>query len=94
MSLHTLRHQGPHKPSSCTTFMLNSQWGQRCRRQKKKVLCLCAQGPLILANSLRPCRLACQASLSERGILQARIVERTGQYWLPYPSRALYFLLP
>ena len=28
------------------------------------------------------------------GILQARILARIGQYWLPYPSRALYFLLP
>ena len=27
------------------------------------------------------------------GVLQARILERIGQYWLPYPSRALYFLL-
>ena len=28
-----------------------------------------------------------------RGVLQARILERIGQYWLPYSSRALYFLL-
>jgi len=28
------------------------------------------------------------------GVLQARILERIGQYWLPYPSRALYFMLP
>ena len=28
------------------------------------------------------------------GVLQARILEHIGQYWLPYPSRALYFLLP
>ena len=28
MSLHTWHHQGPHKPSSCTTFMLNSHWGR------------------------------------------------------------------
>ena len=46
-------------------------------------------------NSLRPCglwpaRLLCQG----RGVLQARILEHIGQYWLPYPSRALYFLLP
>ena len=31
---------------------------------------------------------------SARGVLQARILECIGQYWLPYPSRALYFLLP
>ena len=28
------------------------------------------------------------------GVLQGRILDRIGQYWLPYPSRALYFLLP
>jgi len=28
------------------------------------------------------------------GVLQARILEHIGQYWFPYPSRALYFLLP
>ena len=38
--------------------------------------------------------VACQASLSGRGVLQARRLEHIGQYWLPYPSRALYFLLP
>jgi len=38
--------------------------------------------------------VACQASLPGRGILQARILEGIGQYWLSYPSRALYFLLP
>ena len=38
--------------------------------------------------------MACQASLSGRGILQARTLERIGHYWLPYPSRVLYFLLP
>ena len=31
---------------------------------------------------------------SVRGALWARILEHIGQYWLPYPSRALYFLLP
>ena len=28
------------------------------------------------------------------GVLQARILERIGQYWLSYPFRALYSLLP
>ena len=27
MSLRTWRRQGPRKPSSCATFMLNSHWG-------------------------------------------------------------------
>jgi len=37
---------------------------------------------------------ACQASLSGRGVLQTRILECIGQYWLTYPPRALYLLLP
>ena len=28
MSLHTWRHQGPCKPSSFATFMLNFHWGR------------------------------------------------------------------
>ena len=36
----------------------------------------------------------CQASLSGRGVIQTRILECIAQYWLPYPSRALNFLLP
>ena len=39
---------------------------------------------------LWPASLLCQG---ERG-LQASILERTGQSWLPSPSRTLYFLLP
>ena len=36
--------------------------------------------------------IACQASLSGRRVLQAKILKCIGQYWLPYLSRALYFL--
>ena len=51
-------------------------------------------GSLWLCPTLcDPVTVACQASLSG-GVLQARILERIGQCWLPYPSRALYFLLP
>ena len=31
---------------------------------------------------------------SARAVLQAKVLECIGQYWLPYPSRALYSLLP
>ena len=48
---------------------------------------------LVVSNSLWPCRLWA-ARLLCPGVLQARILERIGQYWLPYPSRALYFLQP
>ena len=94
MSLHTWCRQGPHKPSSCAAFMLNSHWG-RAAIGKKRVLHLCAQGhfgsvPLFVSLYTMPC----QASLSGKGGLQARILEHIGLHWLPYPSRALYFLLP
>ena len=34
VSLNTWRHQGPHKPSSCTTFTLNSHWGRAATGKK------------------------------------------------------------
>ena len=40
MSLHTWCCQGPRKPSSSATFMLNSHWG-RAATAEKKVLYLC-----------------------------------------------------
>ena len=86
MSLHTWGCQGPRKPSSCSTFMLNPHWGRAAR--------LCMQGHFSSVQLFAALEtVACQASLSGRGVLQARILERIGQYWLPYPSRALYFLL-
>ena len=92
MSLHTWRHQGPHKPSSCTTFTLNSHSGRAATG--KKVLHLCAQGHFGHVKLFATLwTVACWASVSRRGILQARILEHIGQYWFPYPSRALYFLL-
>ena len=94
MFLHTWRHQGPHKPSSCATFMLNSHW-DRAAIGKKKVLCLCVWGHFHRVQLFVTLQtVACQASLSGRGVLQGRILEGIGQYWVPYPSRALYFLLP
>ena len=51
-------------------------------------------------GSLRLCPTLCDPAhcglpgFSIRGTLQARILEHFGHYWLPYPSRALYFLLP
>ena len=92
MSLHTWRCQGPHKPSSCATFMLNSHWG-RAATDKKKVLHLCAQGCFGPVQLCTPVAYGLPG-FSVRGVLQPRILECIGQYWLPYPSRALYFLLP
>ena len=50
-------------------------------------------------GSLQSCAALCipvdcgLPGFSVRGVLQARILESIGQYWLSYPSRALYFLL-
>ena len=51
-------------------------------------------------GSLQSCPTLCNPvdrglpGFSVRGVLQARTLECIGQYWFPYPSRALYFLLP
>ena len=98
MSLNTWLCQGPCKPSSCTTFMLNSHWSRAATGKKKK-----KKKSLVFmrAGSLRSCLTLCDPidcglpGFSVRdGVLQAKILEHIGQYWLPYPSRALYFLLP
>ena len=89
MSLNTWRHQGPCKPSSCTTFTLNSHWAELPQAKKKKSLVF------MCAEPLRSCRTLCDPvdcglpgfSVRE-GVLQARILEHIGQYWLPYPSAA------
>jgi len=70
---------------------------QSCHRHKKKKKSLV----FMSAGSLWSCSTLCNPvdcdlpgfSVRE-GVLQARILERIGQYSLPYPSRALYFLLP
>ena len=71
--------------------------GQSCHRQKSLAS--------MHTGSLQSCPTLCDPVdcglsgffVGGRGggvVLQARILERIGQYWLPYPSRALYFLLP
>ena len=90
MSLRTWRHQGPCKLSSCATFTLNSHWGRAATGKKS----LASRVASVVSNSVTLQTVACQASLSGRRVLQARILELIGQYWFPYPSRALYFLLP
>ena len=93
MALHTWHHQGPHKPRNCATFTLNSHWGEAATGKKKKSCVYAHRVTLVMSNCLWPvdCGLP---GFSVRGVLQARMLESIGQYWLPCPSRALYFLLP
>ena len=68
--------------------------GAELPRAKKSCIYAC-RVPLVVSDSLRPCRLWPASHLCQTGgFLQARILECIGQYWLPYPSRTLYFLLP
>ena len=94
MSLHTWPHQGPHKPSSCITFTLNSHWSRLATG--KKISCVYEHRVTsVVSNSLRSYGLWPARLLVREGLLQRRILEQhAGQYWLPYPSRALHFLLP
>ena len=93
MSLHTWHCQGPRKPSSCTTCTLNSHGG-RAATGKKKSCIYAYRVTSVVSDSLQPCRLWPARLLCQGGVLQARILECIDQYWLPYPTRALYFLLP
>ena len=75
MSLHTWPRQGPHKPSNCTTFMLNPHWGRAATG--KEVLCLCVQGHFGHAQlSASLWTMACQAPLSG-----GSPGKNTGVYW-------------
>ena len=75
--------------------------GQSYHRQKKNLASICTGSLWSYPTLCDPVDCGLPGfSVREavgaggRGDLQARILECTGQYWLPYPSRALYFLLP
>ena len=79
MSLHTWHCQDPCKPSSCTTFMLNSHWGNADTSKKKKILSLCMQGHFgSVQLFMTRWTVACQASLSGRGLFSR---QDTRAYW-------------
>ena len=93
MSLRTFHHQGLCKSSSCTTFTRNSHWVRTATG--KTTLGSVLTGPLRYCLTLRnPVGCGLPGLSVREGVLQARILERIGQDWLPYPSRALYILLP
>ena len=62
---------------------------QSCHRPKKSLA-------FMHARSLRQCPTLCNpvdCGLSGFSIREGVLKARTDQYWLPYPSRTLYFLL-
>ena len=88
-------HLAPSRsPEAKQLHHLHTQLTGEKLPQAKKLLASMHTGLLRWCPTLWPCRLASPASLSGMGVLQARILEGIGQYWLPYLSRALYFLLP
>ena len=93
MPLLSWHRQGPCDPSSHATFTLSPHWGRV--PQAKTVLHVFTRGHFSCVQLFAALWIvACQAPVREKGVLQARILERVGRYWLPRPSRALYFLLP
>ena len=83
MFLHTWPCQGPTKPSGCTTFTLNSHWGRAATSKKNPVFMNAGslQSSLTLCD---PVDCGLPGFSVREGVLQARILEHSGQYWLPY----------
>ena len=60
MFLHTWCLQGPCKPSSCTTFTLNSHWDRATtgkKKEKKKPFVYVWRVASVVSNYLQLCRL-------------------------------------
>ena len=78
-------------PPSCST--LTRAELTQAKKKKKKVLHLHMQSLQLCPTLCKPvdCELP---GFSVKRVLQARILECIGRHWLPYPSRALYILLP
>ena len=73
--------------------MPNSHWGRAATCNERPSIYI-RRVAAALSSSATLQTVACQASLSGEGVLQARMLEHTGRHWLPCPSRSLYFLLP
>ena len=84
---------GSPQPKQLHHLHTQHSLGQSCHRQKKSLASM-------HAGSLQLCPALCHPvdcglpGFFVKGVLQGRILEGTGQYWFPCPSRALYFLLP
>ena len=84
---------GSPKPSTCTSFTLNSHW-DRAAPAKKSLASMHARSLWLCPTLHNHVDCGLPGFSVREGVLQARILEGISQYWLPYPSRALYFLLP
>ena len=62
--------------------------------KKKKKSCVYAHKVASILSLCNPVDCGLPGFSVREGVLQARILEHIGQNWLPYPFRALYFLLP
>ena len=76
MSLDIWSHQGPRKPSSCATFMINPHWG-RAATGKKSLVPICTGRFSSVQLIVTLWTVACQASLSGSG---GSLGKNTGAY--------------
>ena len=94
-AIHVPAHLAPPgslQAKQMATFTLDSHWGRAAT--DKKSLASMRTGSLRLCPTLcDPVDCGLPGFSVRDGVLQARILKHIGQYWLPYPSRELYFLL-
>ena len=84
----------PESPQPKQLCQLHTQHslGQSCHRQIKSLVSMHTE---LLWSCPALCDpVDCGLPGFCQGVLQARILERVGQFWLTYLFRALYFLLP
>ena len=87
MSLHAWHCQGPHKPSSCATFTLNTHWGRAATGKKMSCIYACRVASVV-SKSLRPCRL-----WPARLLCQGAGWFSRQEYWRALASTAFHTLL-
>ena len=86
MSLHTLHHHGPCKPSSCATFALNSHGGRAATGQNNIYWVYAHRVTSVVSNSLRPCRLWPARLLCQGGGFSKQ------EYWRPLANTSCHTL--
>jgi len=86
----------PGYPQAKQLHRLHTQLslGQSCHTQKKNLVPMHAGSLWLCPTLCDPVDCGLPGLCVREGVLQARILEHIGQYWLPYPSRALCFLVP